>query len=162
MRNLTAAALATLLLAGAAGAQLKMPKSAQPGARPGVAVAGSANGGLQTVPEQPLTSAKRITRDEASKLVASGKAVFVDVRSRETYDLDHIRGAISIPNSQMINRFKELPPGKMAITYCACQEEHTAAMSVLTLNAHGIKNAAALIGGWNEWKAARLPTQRTR
>jgi rhodanese-related sulfurtransferase len=161
MRNLVAAALATLLLAGAAGAQLKIPKSAQPGAKPGIAVAGTP-GGLQRVDQQSPTSARRITREEASKLVAAGKAVFVDVRSRETYDLDHIKGAISIPNSQMINRFKELPPGKIAITYCACQEEHTAALSVLTLNGHGIKNAAALIGGWNEWKAARLPTERTR
>jgi 3-mercaptopyruvate sulfurtransferase SseA len=28
---------------------------------------------------------------------------------------------------------------------------------VLDLNAHGIKNAAALIGGWNAWKEAGLP-----
>jgi len=28
---------------------------------------------------------------------------------------------------------------------------------VLDLKAHGIKNAAALIGGWNAWKAAGLP-----
>jgi len=30
---------------------------------------------------------------------------------------------------------------------------------VLDLNAHQIKNAAALLGGWNEWKAAGLPTE---
>jgi len=160
MRNLVAVTLALLLVAGTAGAQLKR-KGAPPAGQQGVAIAASP-GGLQRVDQQPLSSARRITRAEASKLVAAGKAVFVDVRSRETYDLDHIKGAISIPNSQMINRFRELPPGRMAITYCACQEEHTAAMSVLTLNNHGIKNAAALIGGWNEWKAARLPTERTR
>jgi 3-mercaptopyruvate sulfurtransferase SseA len=28
---------------------------------------------------------------------------------------------------------------------------------VLDLNAHGIKNAVALIGGWNGWKEAGLP-----
>jgi len=28
---------------------------------------------------------------------------------------------------------------------------------VLDLNAHGIKNAAALLGGWNGWKEAGLP-----
>jgi 3-mercaptopyruvate sulfurtransferase SseA len=32
---------------------------------------------------------------------------------------------------------------------------------VLDLNAHGVKNTAALLGGWNEWKAANLPTQKT-
>jgi len=28
---------------------------------------------------------------------------------------------------------------------------------VLNLNAHGIKNAAALLGGWQGWKDAGLP-----
>jgi 3-mercaptopyruvate sulfurtransferase SseA len=30
---------------------------------------------------------------------------------------------------------------------------------VLDLNAHGVKNTAALLGGWNEWKAKGLPTE---
>jgi 3-mercaptopyruvate sulfurtransferase SseA len=29
------------------------------------------------------------------------------------------------------------------------------------MKAHGITNAAALLGGWNEWKAANLPTEMT-
>jgi len=28
---------------------------------------------------------------------------------------------------------------------------------VLDLNAHGVKNTAALLGGWNGWKEAGLP-----
>jgi 3-mercaptopyruvate sulfurtransferase SseA len=36
--------------------------------------------------------------------------------------------------------------------------EHTSARAVLDLNAHGVKNTAALLGGWNEWKAKGLPT----
>jgi 3-mercaptopyruvate sulfurtransferase SseA len=32
---------------------------------------------------------------------------------------------------------------------------------VLDLNKRGIKNAAALIGGWNEWKAAGLPVEKS-
>jgi len=37
--------------------------------------------------------------------------------------------------------------------------EHTSARAVLDLNAHGIKNTAALLGGWNSWVAAKLPTE---
>jgi 3-mercaptopyruvate sulfurtransferase SseA len=33
---------------------------------------------------------------------------------------------------------------------------------VLDLNAHGVKNTAALLGGWNAWKAANLPTEVTK
>jgi len=30
---------------------------------------------------------------------------------------------------------------------------------VLELNAHGVKNTAALLGGWNQWTAKGLPTE---
>jgi 3-mercaptopyruvate sulfurtransferase SseA len=30
---------------------------------------------------------------------------------------------------------------------------------VLDLNSQGNKNAAALVGGWNAWKDAKLPTE---
>jgi len=33
---------------------------------------------------------------------------------------------------------------------------------VLNLNAHGIKNAAALLGGWQGWKDAGLPIVTTK
>jgi 3-mercaptopyruvate sulfurtransferase SseA len=32
---------------------------------------------------------------------------------------------------------------------------------VLDLNAVGIKNTAALLGGWNEWLTAKEPTEST-
>jgi 3-mercaptopyruvate sulfurtransferase SseA len=32
---------------------------------------------------------------------------------------------------------------------------------VLDLNNHGIKNTAALLGGWSGWKSANLPTEGT-
>jgi 3-mercaptopyruvate sulfurtransferase SseA len=32
---------------------------------------------------------------------------------------------------------------------------------VLDLNAHGFKNTAALLGGWNGWLEAKLPTEST-
>ena len=30
---------------------------------------------------------------------------------------------------------------------------------MLDLNAHGMKNVAALLGGWNGWRDAKLPTE---
>ena len=56
--------------------------------------------------EQALDKAKRISRDEAIKLVKEGKAVFVDVRSRDSYEAGHIKGAVSIPESQIVERLK--------------------------------------------------------
>ena len=39
--------------------------------------------------------------------------------------------------------------------------EHTSARAVLDMNAHGIKNTAALLGGWNGWRDAKLPIDST-
>ena len=69
--------------------------------------------------DQNLNNAKRIPRDEAVKLVKERKAVFVDVRSKESYEAGHIKGAISIPESELITRLHTLPAKKMIITYCA-------------------------------------------
>jgi len=107
-----------------------------------------------------MSSAKRITRDEAMKEVKSGKAVFVDVRSFQQYTLGHLPGALSVPRSQLMTRLRELPPGKKIITYCACPvQEHTSALAVLELNSHNVKNTAALLDGYLGWRSAGLPIE---
>jgi len=69
--------------------------------------------------DEDLAKARRISRDEAMKMVKARKAVYIDVRSKETYDESHIPGAINIPLSQLPLRFRDLPPKKFLITYCA-------------------------------------------
>jgi rhodanese-related sulfurtransferase len=107
-----------------------------------------------------MKAVRRITIDEAEKLVKSGKAIYVDVRSKEQYEKGHIRGAISMPHSQMVARLREIPPGRTIITYCACSAEQSSGRAVLELAAHGLKNAAALTGGWSAWNLKGLPTER--
>jgi len=146
MRSFITTAIAlSVLTAGSAIAQMK------PGA-----------GSIRTETKQidASASARRIKREEAMKLVKANKAVFVDVRSKQSYDLGHIKGALSIPGSQLRQRVRELPPGKTIITYCACVEEHSAAVAVMSLHSYGFKNAGALVGGWNEWTALGLPTSK--
>ena len=68
---------------------------------------------------ESLDKARRIPREDAVKLVNEKKAIFVDVRSKESYEAGHIKGAISIPESELISRLKEIPTKRMIITYCA-------------------------------------------
>jgi rhodanese-related sulfurtransferase len=106
-----------------------------------------------------MKSVRRITIEEAEKLVKQGKGVYVDVRSKEQYDRGHIKGAVSMPHSQMIARLKDIPPGRTIITYCACSAEQSSGRAVLELAAHGVKNSAALTGGWAAWTNKGLPTE---
>ena len=117
MRSITTAALVALFAVGAS-AQMKQTPQA-----PVKAQIGTSNNAVQIAPMQPveasLESARRVTRGEAMKLVQAKKAVYVDVRSQDQYDLGHIKGALHIPLGEIVTGMKKVPPGKMIITYCA-------------------------------------------
>lgn len=115
MRILTAVAAVSLLSAGLASAQMKTPQTAAPAPIAPPPVVSSSI----VQPQPPLEAARRIKRDEAIKLVKEGKAVWVDVRSKDSYDAGHIKGALSIPENELISRLKEIPPKRMIIAYCA-------------------------------------------
>jgi|SRR6266852_1801129 len=120
LKPLLIAAATALLMAGIADAQFKTPAQTQTG--PGT---------IKITPTQPgaatstalvadeLSKARRISRADAVKMVKQKKAVYVDVRSKESFDQGHLPGAVSLPLSELQNRFKDLPPGKYLITYCA-------------------------------------------
>jgi 3-mercaptopyruvate sulfurtransferase SseA len=108
------AIVVAMLLAGIANAQYKKGTVQAPPA--------TNAGPIQLTPSAPAPEqdeAKRITREDAQKMVKDGKAVYVDVRSKDQYDIGHIKGAINIPLTDVITRIKELPTGKYLITYCA-------------------------------------------
>lgn len=110
MHRVVAVLLALMTSAAVANAQkIMMPSQTS---NPNVKI-------TPAVPQPDLAKARRVPRDEAIKLVKEGKAVFVDVRSKESYNYGHIKGALSIPESELISRLREIPPKKMIITYCA-------------------------------------------
>jgi len=122
MRHLATAAV-FILAAVTASAQYKNP-SATPSPSPTIQ---SNNPSIQITPgvlptptaEPALESARRIPRPEAIKMVKTKKAVWIDVRPRNEFDLGHIPGAINIPLTDLPSRWSDLPVKKFLITYCA-------------------------------------------
>ena len=126
MRILLAASVAMTLAAAIADAQYKTttpppPPASQTQTSPIQITMPNSSTVQVPVPQgdEELAKARRISRAEAMKMVKAKKAVYVDVRSKETYDESHIPGAINIPLSQLPARFKDFPPKKFLITYCA-------------------------------------------
>jgi rhodanese-related sulfurtransferase len=157
MRKTVTTVAACLFVAGLASAQMKKDattpapaatRPAQTGASPLVVSGAQQNGG---------DAVRLISREDAHKLYQQNKAIFIDVRSGEQFALGHIKGAVNIPGSQIISRFKEIMPGKVIITYCACSAEQSSARAVQQLASHGVKNTYALKGGWADWKSASFP-----
>ena len=68
---------------------------------------------------ESLDSARRIVRDDAIKMVEEKKAIWIDVRTKDQYDIGHIKGAMNIPLADLPSHFRDLPPKKFLITYCA-------------------------------------------
>ena len=151
MRKSIVVTLALLLVAAFAHAQMKpLPKGTpKPGQSP-LVVSGAQRAQSGSFP--------RISQADAYKLYRDGKAVFVDVRSNGQFSEGHIKGAMSIPGSQIVARFREVPPGRTVITYCACSAEQSSGHAASTLVNHGVKNVWALKGGWLDWKANGYPT----
>ncbi len=61
----------------------------------------------------------RVDVGEAKIRAEAGEAILVDVRTRATYEQQHIAGALSMPSAEVPERYAELPAGKLIIFYCA-------------------------------------------
>jgi rhodanese-related sulfurtransferase len=88
-----------------------------------------------------------------------GEAVVIDVRGSVEYQLGHIKGSRSVPLGLIAQQSKDLPRDKLLVTYCACTHEQLSIHGVQEMKKLGIENAAALVGGWDAWVAAGLPTE---
>ena len=68
-----------------------------------------------------LTKARvpRISVKVAKEMADAGEAILVDVRSKGTFGLAHIAGAISLPSDEVPDRYDELATDRLIIFYCA-------------------------------------------
>ena len=52
-------------------------------------------------------------------MLAKNEAVVIDVRSEDSYNAAHIKGAKLIPEVEVVKRSDELPKDKLIVTYCS-------------------------------------------
>ena len=101
-----------------------------------------------------------ITRDELRRRLRQGDVVVLDVRPQPEYDAGHIRGALSLPVSDLKSRLREVPKGSEVVAYCRgpyCLYADDA-VQMLTDEGH---RAARLEEGFPEWKAEGLPIEQS-
>ena len=64
------------------------------------------------------TQSARIDIQKAKQAYDHKEAVFVDVRTIESFEANHIPGALSIPLNELSTRWMELKQDDWIITYC--------------------------------------------
>lgn len=101
------------------------------------------------VPRIPLT--------QLHSLQSSGQApVLLDVRAVPE---DPLPGAIHVdPHGTPQAQQWQWPRDTHIVVYCACPDELTAAVLVDKLRRAGFRNAVALLGGYDGWRASRVQT----
>ena len=60
----------------------------------------------------------RVPLPEAKSAYDAHQAVFVDVRSAESYAAGHIPGAINIPLAQILDNYHQIDASRWIILYC--------------------------------------------
>ncbi len=101
---------------------------------------------------------RTITRDALRARLRDGDVVVLDVRPEPEYAAGHIRGAISIPISDLKSRLGEIPDGAEVVAYCRGPYCVYADDAVRLMTRDGL-DAARLEDGFPEWATARLPIE---
>ena len=70
-----------------------------------------------TVTQASVQQVERVSLDDAKAAFDTNKAIFVDVRAKDSYEISHISGAMSIPLNDLPTRIGELDPKSWIITY---------------------------------------------
>ncbi|MBF0120034.1 MAG: rhodanese-like domain-containing protein [Desulfobacterales bacterium] len=104
-----------------------------------------------------------ISFSDAQKFFFEQKAIFIDARSNEDYQNNHIKGAKSLPWEEVDKYFLKATEGiksdELIITYCdgaTCNLSKE--LSAFLINM-GFKNVKVLINGWSIWKQNNLPVE---
>lgn len=72
-----------------------------------------------TMQPSPGDGVRRMTVSELSAAVDKGAVFIVDVRNPEAYAIEHIKGSVNIPDTNVVARAGELPRNKLIVTYCS-------------------------------------------
>ena len=98
----------------------------------------------------PLGRVRELGANELATRLAAGEPLqVVDVRSRLEYERGHIRGAISIPITELRYRTGELDPTLPTIAICLTA--HRSIPAVRLLAKRGFADVAQLAGGMRAW-----------
>ncbi len=97
-----------------------------------------------------------ITQSELKKRLADPGLVVLDVRPESEFDAGHIRGARSIPITELRSRLSELPRSREIVAYCRGPYCVFADEALDLLLAKGFR-AHRLESGFPEWLASGLP-----
>lgn len=105
--------------------------------------------------------ARPVTPARATRLSNSQEAVFIDARSRKSFDAGHLPGARSVPVSELEQQLKQLEKMRERPLVLYDDGGLEAQRVAKTLAGKGFASLYALDGGLPAWRKADLPVEET-
>ncbi len=104
---------------------------------------------------------KEISVDEAYNIFISDENyLFIDVRSKEEYDKNHVKGAVCIPMEVIKENLNEIPQNKIIIVYCNGTSCDRSSMAAEILVQNGFAKVYRMGGlGILEWIEKDYPVE---
>lgn len=99
-----------------------------------------------------------VSRAELTRRLTRGDVIVLDVRPDVEFRAGHIRGALSLPVTNLAKRLRGLPKDVDVVAYCRGPYCVFADDAVRTLTRRGYR-AARLEDGYPEWVRAGLPVE---
>lgn len=93
---------------------------------------------------------KKISAEEAKKIIDSEEVIILDVRSLDEYNEGHIENAILIPVSEISDKADDMIPDKEVKILVYCRSGNRSAVASKTLVGMGYTNVYDF-GGINSW-----------
>ncbi|OGG61199.1 hypothetical protein A3C87_03560 [Candidatus Kaiserbacteria bacterium RIFCSPHIGHO2_02_FULL_49_34] len=111
--------------------------------------------------------ATHIEIEVLKKKLDSGEKIFlIDTLAAESYEMYHIKGAVSVPYGEdFIAQFEAkvgAPKDAEIITYCASHSCQLSSLAANALEAAGYTNVGHYADGLAEWRATGYPTEGER
>ncbi len=112
---------------------------------------------LEQVPE-PLATIPQVTASDLASMRGDRTPVVIDVRHDNEWRAGHLPAAIHIPLGHLRERVRDLPRDQPLVTQC--QSGGRSAIAASLLRGEGFSEVSNLVGGYDAWIDAALPTTR--
>jgi rhodanese-related sulfurtransferase/DNA-binding transcriptional ArsR family regulator len=99
---------------------------------------------------------EEISRDELARRLRAGDIIVLDVRPSAEYEAGHVRGARSVPITELRQHLRDLPADADIVAYCRGPYCVYANDAVRQLQGRGYR-ARRLQDGYPEWQRNGLP-----
>jgi hydroxyacylglutathione hydrolase len=107
----------------------------------------------------PLGVIPQIAPDALAQMRGDHVPVVIDVRADSEWNAGHLPAAVHVPLGRLSDRIAELPKGQPLVMQCGAGARSAIAASVL--RRAGFPDVSNLVGGYQAWVDAGLPTSRS-